>query len=262
MTIMTDPTHVMNQYKDDSKLTTRISLYEKYGQHPRHYTDWLHLHYDFTPGCTIVELGCGTGKDWWERMDALPHGAKLMMSDFSTGMVDRLRQRFGHHPQTEIRHLDIQSIDLMDDCADVVIANSMLYHVPDLPKAIREIRRILKPGGTFYAAGPGANEGMLGFVRRTLPNVCPDAQLPDSLTFSALNGEEILRDQFDEIAIHHYTNELAVTCVDDLVDFIYTMATLEGILPADRDRITQHYAAMMVDGVLEIDIEGALFVAR
>jgi len=53
--------------------------------------------------------------------------------------------------------VDAQAIPYPDAHFDAIIANHMLYHVPDRPKALAEIRRALKPGGHFYASTLGAN---------------------------------------------------------------------------------------------------------
>ena len=55
----------------------------------------------------------------------------------------------------EYRVIDIQDIPFADHEFDAVIANMMLYHVPDLQKGLREVKRVLKPDGTFYCATYG-----------------------------------------------------------------------------------------------------------
>ena len=53
---------------------------------------------------------------------------------------------------------DVQAIPYIDSEFDVVIANHMLYHVPDRGKAYSEIRRVLKPGGFLHAAANGKSD--------------------------------------------------------------------------------------------------------
>lgn len=50
---------------------------------------------------------------------------------------------------------DAQALPFADATFDAVIANHMLYHIPDLPRALAEIRRVLKPAGRFYASTIG-----------------------------------------------------------------------------------------------------------
>ena len=53
--------------------------------------------------------------------------------------------------------MDAQSISYEDEIFDAVIANHMLYHVPDRMKAIAEIKRVLKWGGRFIATTVGSH---------------------------------------------------------------------------------------------------------
>jgi ubiquinone/menaquinone biosynthesis C-methylase UbiE len=54
-----------------------------------------------------------------------------------------------------MRRMDVQALDLPDAAFDAVVANWMLYHVPDRPRALAEIRRVLRPGGTLFSATNG-----------------------------------------------------------------------------------------------------------
>ena len=59
------------------------------------------------------------------------------------------------HPHFTTAGLDIQHIPFSEASFDVIIGNHMLYHVPDHPKVFGGIRRLLKPGGRFYASTNG-----------------------------------------------------------------------------------------------------------
>ncbi len=60
-----------------------------------------------------------------------------------------------HRTRVQFKEIDAQSIPFEDETFDAVIANHMLYHVPDRPKAIAEIKRVLKPGGRLIATTIG-----------------------------------------------------------------------------------------------------------
>ena len=77
-----------------------------------------------------------------------------MLSDLSAGMLEFAKQNVTGE---NVRHIviDIQDIPFPADSFDLVIANMMLDHVPDLPKALREVQRVLRPGGTFVCATYG-----------------------------------------------------------------------------------------------------------
>ena len=64
-------------------------------------------------------------------------------------MVETVRAVYGGMPGVKAELIDIQQIPYPDGSFDTAIANFMLYHVPDLPRAIGEVRRVLRPGGRF-----------------------------------------------------------------------------------------------------------------
>lgn len=61
--------------------------------------------------------------------------------------------RLGH--RFTFAQADAQALPFRDASFDAVIANHMLYHVPDIPRALGEVRRVLKPSGFCYAATMG-----------------------------------------------------------------------------------------------------------
>jgi ubiquinone/menaquinone biosynthesis C-methylase UbiE len=98
---------------------------------------------DITPGLIVADVGTGTG---FLAEAALAAGARVIGIDSSAGMLAEVRKRFDH--QTfEARAGDLDSLPLAVGEVDAVLANMVLHHAPDPPRAIREMTRPLKPGG-------------------------------------------------------------------------------------------------------------------
>ena len=95
---------------------------------------------------TIVELGAGTGANF----QFIPVGSRLIAIEPSIAMHARL-QRNAVQQQIDLELLAVpaESIPLPDDSVDEVIASLVLCTVSDPEKVLTEIRRILRPGGTF-----------------------------------------------------------------------------------------------------------------
>ncbi|MEI6580515.1 MAG: class I SAM-dependent methyltransferase, partial [Eubacteriales bacterium] len=72
-------------------------------------------------------------------------------------MVDQAKALFSHNPIFTFEQIDIQDIPYENNSFDIVIANHMLYHVPNMEKALSEVFRVLKPDGCFYATTLGRN---------------------------------------------------------------------------------------------------------
>ena len=102
-----------------------------------------------------LELGFGTGDMWKNRESLIGDCSKLILSDFSEGMVAVAKENVGNYDNIEYMVLDIQEIPYEDETFDIVIANMMLYHVPDIYSGLAEVRRVLKRDGSFYCATYG-----------------------------------------------------------------------------------------------------------
>src|SRR5689334_21638778 len=99
---------------------------------------------------TIVDVGCGNGTYLAELVHR-QHTGPVLGLDRSAAMA----QRSSAHAPTAVA--DAQALPLADDSADVVLCLHMLYHVPNLERAIGELRRVLRPGGAALVTtnGPG-----------------------------------------------------------------------------------------------------------
>ena len=103
-------------------------------------------------GESVVDVACGTGDlslafakalDRAERGDA---GGKVIGIDFTAEMLEIARVKKAH-PRVRYEQGDAQNLQLPDACADVVSIAFGIRNVQDVAKALREFRRILKPGG-------------------------------------------------------------------------------------------------------------------
>jgi ubiquinone/menaquinone biosynthesis C-methylase UbiE len=97
-------------------------------------------------GRTIVDIGCGTGRHWPALFDRSP--ARLVGFDVSKGMLDRL---FSKYPRAETHLLSGPTLAGLDDSTcDLVLSTLTIAHIPDLPAALHEWNRVLKPGGDMF----------------------------------------------------------------------------------------------------------------
>ncbi|AEA23971.1 Methyltransferase type 11 [Pseudonocardia dioxanivorans CB1190] len=100
-----------------------------------------------------LELGCGTGFFLLNLMQAglATHGS---VTDLSPGMVEAaLRNAEGLGLPVDGRVADAERIPYDDATFDVVVGHAVLHHIPDVGTALREVLRVLRPGGRFVFAG-------------------------------------------------------------------------------------------------------------
>lgn len=99
---------------------------------------------DLQPGERLIVPGCGTGLDF----DHLPAGVEMVAGDLTPAMVERA----AHRASTlglgaDVRVMDAHRLDLPDDHFDAALLHLLLAVVPDPEAAIREVARVLRPGG-------------------------------------------------------------------------------------------------------------------
>lgn len=92
-------------------------------------------------GQTILDLAAGTGSS---SIAFAKPGVKVIASDFSEGMLAEGRKR---HPELDFRFADATNLPFEDKSVDAVTISFGLRNVVDVPKALTEMFRVLKPGG-------------------------------------------------------------------------------------------------------------------
>ena len=227
---LSDPRYVSHQYKTAANLNARIRLHQLFSTNKYGWQRWLFDRFQLLPGGRVLELGCGDGLLWLENLDRLPGGGEILLSDLSAGMVRQARENLAHHAHSrypglsdgfQFQVMDAQSIPYGDHHFDVVIASHMLYHVPDRARALSEIRRILKPGGRFYASTNGQDSlwELNDLVTRFDPGLAEWGRLPSG-AFGLENGEAQLREHFSAVELYRYPDALVVTDPAPLVEYI------------------------------------------
>ena len=248
---------VKEQYKNAKNLNIRISIHDKYSVNKTGFGNWIFAHYDLKPEMDILELGCGTGEMWKAKFGELSENTHLTLTDFSEGMVDTTRENLGEHDNLNYDIVDIQEIPFADGSFDRVIANMMLYHVPDIDKGLDEVSRVLKQNGVFYCATFGEH-GIISY----LADILKDYGVKDKTNngFTLQSGEEILRRHFSVVERYDYEDALEITDIDDMVDYLYSLQSMAKVKPEDRDNIKRALSEHTENGVLKVPKEYGMFI--
>jgi arsenite methyltransferase len=102
-------------------------------------------------GDVVVDLGSGAGNDAFIARHETGETGKVIGIDFTPAMIERARKNaeVRGFNNVEFRQGDIEKMPLTSNVADVVVSNCVLNLVPDKDAVIKEIFRVLKPGGHF-----------------------------------------------------------------------------------------------------------------
>ena len=256
---LNNATEVAKQYKTAGNLNTRISIHEKYSTNSLGFGNWIISNYAVEENARILELGCGTGSMWKGHFNILSTCTELILTDFSEGMLETAKENLGVHPKLSFAQVDIQEIPYAEESFDIVIANMMLYHVPDLKKGLAEVRRVLKPGGKFYCATYGEN-GIIDYIEKALAGFQVTGGV--SKEFTLQNGKGTLEEFFGKVERLDYEDSLAVTNTEDLVDYVYSLSNITNLDTVGRDTLKQILDSRKEKGVLLVPKEYGMFVCE
>jgi SAM-dependent methyltransferase len=231
------PDLVTTEYSDESRLAVRFRPFREYHDQPAPEQRLLELVAGHAPKC-VLEVGCGEGL--FSRSVVERTGAAVTAVDQSARMVEIARGR-----GVDAMVADVQELPFDDASFDMVVANWMLYHVPDVSRALAEIRRVLRPGGSLLAVTMG--DDMMHEVWSLTPE---DGSHPQ-LGFSEHNGAELLGQHFDLLEEHELVGHATFPSRDAVVEFV-------------ESTLTRAHRAVLLpewDGPLRATVRNVAFVA-
>ncbi|MCB9419216.1 MAG: methyltransferase domain-containing protein [Ardenticatenaceae bacterium] len=210
----------------------RILTHRLYTQPKVDFVEWVLDKVEWRGNETAVDIGCGSGN---YVAAGQTRCQTYIAGDLSFGMVQALS-----HPNLPRLNMDAQQIPLASSSVDVVLANHMLYHVPDKEAALREVKRVLRPGGWLVAATNSAgNMAELFSLRRqamqrlNIPINPVLEKSPVADLFSLENGRSILKNYFRHIQRHDLAGALVFPAPQPVLDYIAsTRDVLETFLPS------------------------------
>jgi len=245
-----------DQYKDSSNLDARVEIHKRFSTNPYGWFNWVFDVLSKLPAnAKILELGSGPAYLWKECSDRIPVGWDITLSDLSAGMVDAAwRNLVVTGRNFKFKEIDAQSIPFEDEIFDAVIANFMLYHVPDRPKAIAEIKRVLKPGRKLIAATVGDHhlKEIMDILRKVHVSKTWESY---ANPFTLESGLEQLKPFFPNVTLSRYEDNLHVTEIEPM------MAYIRSSLRA-ADLSEDELAKVRVDLKNELKEKGRIFITK
>ncbi len=219
----------------------------------------------------MLELGCGPAKLWRENIARIPASWHVTLTDASAEIVAEAEAQLGDasHRFT-FTVADARQLPFADASFDAVIANHMLYHVPDLPRALREVRRVLKPDGQLFAATNGREHmrELDALSQDVVPGgaVHAFAQSDHLMEFTLETAPGYLHPHFSTVTLHRPGGDpdLYVTEAEPLVAYILSVTAKdvrqdEEKVAALRNRVAQ---ALSASGAICITRASGLFEAH
>ena len=211
-----------NQYQNATNISSRINLHSLYSQNKQGWFPWIFQQCHIRPGLRILELGCGDGTLWTDNLSLIPEDISITLSDISSGMLRDARRAIGSSDtRFAFRAFDCKKIPYKDESFDLVIANHVLFYCDDIPAVLKEIRRVLSPGGHFLCSAYG--KAHMQEVSQLVEDFDDRIVLSaDKLyeRFGRENGQKILEPFFPDAKWHSYEDFLLVQDAEPLISYV------------------------------------------
>jgi ubiquinone/menaquinone biosynthesis C-methylase UbiE len=209
------------QYANEANLEARIALHARFSANPG-WAEWLFEREAPGAGARMLDLGCGPATLWRANRERIDPSWSLTLADSSLGMIEAARRELGERAQYVVA--DAHVLRFPADSFDVVVANHMLYHVPDRPSAFAEIRRVLVSRGSFHASTIG--RGHLAELRALVPGWGLGGRYAEA--FGLETGPPQLEAFFDDVRVERFEDELEVTEIEPVLAYIRSSPSYGG----------------------------------
>jgi ubiquinone/menaquinone biosynthesis C-methylase UbiE len=259
---LSDPQYLREQqYRNESNLDARIALHQRFGTNPGDWHRWVFDQLALPGTVRILEVGCGTGRLWSANRDRIPDGWDVTLTDFSAGMLEAARRNL-RELEGRLTFAVADAMELPEELGrfDAVIANHMLYHVPDRPRALAQIAGVLQPASRLYAATNG--RGHLNEIRAIEAEHGLDNSIGNDNGFTLEDGAAQLQPWFEHVELRYYDDALYVTEAAPLVAYIRSeIAPVEDTDSRLTELTRDIQARLARDGAFHVSKFTGLFIA-
>jgi SAM-dependent methyltransferase len=212
-------------YADDTQLDIRYRTHQLYTVDPVDFGRWtlerLARQTPWRGDERVLDMGCAGGDLLNEMARHNAGWGALVGFDPSPGMVTKGTQMAAGLPV----HLfvgDAQALSIPDGSFDVVMARHMLFHVPDIHRAVAEAARALRPGGRFLSTTNSAHTmpeywALHARAAARFPAMAQSDQV--TTRFSLENGAAFLEPHFDRLETHTLPGTLRFPEAQPFVDY-------------------------------------------
>jgi 2-polyprenyl-3-methyl-5-hydroxy-6-metoxy-1,4-benzoquinol methylase len=248
------------QYNNSKNLSARIRIHQLYSSNKQDLWDWYFEQIlEKTPKeAKVLEVGTGRGDMWKVNESRIPEAWDITLTDFSTGMIADNQAHLGAlSKRMNYKEADVQDLPFANGQFDIIFANYMLYHVPNIPQAIKELHRVLKPNGILFAATNGNNH-----LAKLYKIVAKYDKINDwanyfAVSFNLQNGADYLGAAFEDVEMHQFENNLWVTDAQAIIDYIASAVSVDGI-----NLLEQHEASLRAKLEAQIAEKGGIFIGK
>jgi ubiquinone/menaquinone biosynthesis C-methylase UbiE len=204
-------------------LLTRINIHDAYGA--RDIDKWMLEVLPLEQGMKILDVGCGSGKQCFSYLAHLNGKANITGGDVSEDLLKKAEEenkKLGERIKFE--ELDFnKTFPYADGTYDLVSCSFAIYYAENIPLTIKEMHRVLKPGGYLFTTGPMPENKQMFYE---IIEEATGKEIPPMPGSSRYASEilDTIKDQFSKVDVHLFENPLTFSSAEPFL--AYTQASL------------------------------------
>jgi ubiquinone/menaquinone biosynthesis C-methylase UbiE len=213
----------INYQETSDDLLTRINIHDAYGA--RDIDKWMLEVLPLEQGMTILDVGCGAGKQCFSYLAHLSGKAQITGGDVSEELLTKAREenrKLGNRVTFKTLNFN-EPFPYEDNTFDLVSCSFAIYYAEDIPFTIREMHRVLKPGGKLFSTGPMPENKQMFYeiIKEATGKEIPP--MPGSSRYST-DILESIENTFSSVEVLIFNNPLTFPTVEPFL--AYTRASL------------------------------------
>lgn len=251
---------LLQRSRDTSNLEEGIKLMDRFCSNRMGWYEWVFDNIEFCDGDKVLEVGCGNGALWYKNMDKVDKNISVTLTEMCGEMIDSAKVNLGQYSGKFSYYVtDLDKLPFSDGSFDVVIANHILFFMNDVDSVLKEIERVVRPGGRIYCSTVGSNhlkelgDLMLGFNSNI--RVYEDKL---SSKFGLENGKDILERYFKDVDLKLYDARFIVNDPIGILEYIYSIpGNILDVIDTKKKEF-ERYIRRIIDEKGEIEITSSL----
>ena len=204
-------------------LLKRIDIHNKYGG--RNIDEWMLDLLPLQNGQKILDVACGAGKQCFSYNEFLQGKADITGGDVNADLLAQARSE-NQRLNANVNFIDLdfnQTFNLPENTFDLESCCFAIYYADNIPFTIREMHKVLKPGGILFTSGPMPENKKVFYdiikeaTQKTIPPM-PGSSRYSSEIYTAI------QETFSKVELHIFENPLTFESAEPFVE--YTRASL------------------------------------